>query len=119
MNAPNLAGRACLCRACGEYFSRERAFDRHRTGDYAAPGQWQGNRRCLTEAEMTERGWHRNAARCWTMETLDLAGRNRVRPADGSTANSVAKKGNGSVYVQRPATYWPFANQRGDQDEAA
>jgi len=54
------AGR-CQCTACGEYFGSERAFDRHRVGEYAQPGEWRGTRRCLTLADMLAAGWHRSA----------------------------------------------------------
>jgi hypothetical protein len=29
-----LTGRRCLCSACGEYFSADSNFDRHRQGDH-------------------------------------------------------------------------------------
>ena len=61
MTGPKLTGCRCQCGGCGDYFGSERAFDRHRLGDYAEPGQWQGTRRCLTHAEMMETGWHRSA----------------------------------------------------------
>lgn len=61
MTAPGLNGCRCQCAACGEYFGSERAFDRHRVGDYAAPGQWRGTRRCQTVAALLAAGWHRSA----------------------------------------------------------
>lgn len=82
MSAPELGGRRCQCRACGECFSRERAFDRHRVGRYAKPGELHGARRCLTVAEITARGWQRNAAGDWIMERMDNAGRSRIRAGD-------------------------------------
>jgi hypothetical protein len=104
MNASKLTGRACRCAACGEYFSRERAFDRHRTGTYAAPGQWQGGRRCLTVAEMMERGWRRNGAGCWTMEPLDSAGRDRMRAIRSPAATPVPEGGRKRVHKCVPAS---------------
>jgi len=61
MTGPALKGCRCQCAACGEYFGSERAFDRHRVGDYAAPGQWQGTRGCLALAAMLADGWVRSA----------------------------------------------------------
>ena len=61
MTGPKLTGGRCQCAGCGDYFGSERAFDRHRVGDYAEAGQRQGARRCLTYAEMMEAGWHRSA----------------------------------------------------------
>jgi hypothetical protein len=61
MTGPTLKGCRCQCAACGEYFGSERAFDRHRVGDYAEPGQWQGTRRCLGLSAMLADGWMRSA----------------------------------------------------------
>jgi len=61
MTGPTLKGCRCQCAACGEYFGSERAFDRHRVGDYAEPGQWQGTRRCLPLPAMLAAGWQRSA----------------------------------------------------------
>lgn len=57
---PKLRGCRCQCGGCGEYFSSEGAFDRHRVGNYAEPGQWKGTRRCMTLAEMLAAGFRRN-----------------------------------------------------------
>ena len=84
MTAAELAGKRCQCCACGETFSRLRAFDRHRVGQCAKPGVWRGSRRCLTPAEMKAKGWQRNAAGDWIMEPLDDAGRTRTRRSDGN-----------------------------------
>ena len=77
---PKLTGRRCQCCGCGEYFNGERGFDRHRVGVHGV------NRRCLTVAEMTARGWYRNAAGFLAMTRLDSAGRARIRPAQASPA---------------------------------
>lgn len=61
MTGPALTAGRCQCANCGEYFGSARAFDRHRVGDYAKPGEWRGNRRCLTVPEMMAAGWCRNA----------------------------------------------------------
>ena len=58
--APTLKGCRCQCAECGELFASPRAFDRHRVGDYAEPGQWQGARRCVPVADLLADGWSRN-----------------------------------------------------------
>jgi len=73
MTAVELKGNRCQCPACGEYFSRPRAFDRHRVGDHAKLDEWQGVRRCLTEAEMQARGMQRNAAGMWIVDCRHAA----------------------------------------------
>ena len=60
MTGPELKGCRCQCAACDEYFGSERAFDRHRVGPYAEPGEWVGNRRCLTSEELDASGWPTN-----------------------------------------------------------
>jgi hypothetical protein len=57
MTGPRLSGGRCQCAACGVHFTSWREFDRHRVGAYAKSGKWQGNRHCLTEAELDARGW--------------------------------------------------------------
>lgn len=57
---PKLSGNRCHCPTCGDYFGSERGFDRHRVGDYARPGEWRGNRRCLSTAAMEAAGWMRD-----------------------------------------------------------
>lgn len=54
-----VSDRRCRCSGCGQFFNSVGAFDRHRTGPYAA------GRRCLTAEEMTARGWLHNAAGFW------------------------------------------------------
>jgi hypothetical protein len=77
---PKLTGRRCQCCDCGEYFNGERGFDRHRIGAYGV------DRCCLSVAEMTARGWYRNAAGFWAIARLDSAGRARIWPAQGDPA---------------------------------
>lgn len=90
MSAPVLRGSRCQCAACGEFFSRPRAFDRHRVGSYAKQGEWRGDRRCLTPAEMMAKGWTRNPAGIWVTGALDGAGRARARARSGGGATPVA-----------------------------
>lgn len=54
-----LTGNRCQCPACGEYFNRVSTFDKHRVGPY------DGKRKCLTRAEMADKGWSVNAAGFW------------------------------------------------------
>lgn len=56
---PRLTGNRCQCTACGDYFSSERSFNRHRVGDFAKPGQ-PGTRRCVPAADLLANGWVRN-----------------------------------------------------------
>jgi len=56
-----LKGCRCECPTCLERFGSVRAFDRHRIGEYRAPGALTDTRRCLTLAQMLAAGWHRNA----------------------------------------------------------
>lgn len=92
MTGPTLGEARCQCAACGELFNRTRVFDRHRVGEYAKAGEWAHHRRCLTVAEMTARGWRRNAAGFWVMDALDAAGRARTRPTEGRPASRVAPR---------------------------
>jgi len=61
MSGPTLKGCRCQCAACGEYFGSERAFDRHRVGEYEVPGRAADSRRCLRLRELLCAGWHRSA----------------------------------------------------------
>ena len=62
-----LRGAECECTGCGERFSRERNFDRHRVGPSHA-------RRCLSVEAMAAQGWRRNARGSWVTNPLDAAG---------------------------------------------
>lgn len=81
MNAP-LTGATCECTTCGERFSRERSFDRHRVGTIGA-------RRCLSSAEMIARGWVRNARGHWINEPLPAAGIKRLRAIESPPVPSL------------------------------
>jgi hypothetical protein len=70
-----LSGNQCRCSHCGEFFTRLRTFERHRIGSFADRGI---HRRCLSEFEMYARGWSRNKAGFWIMETMS---ERRARPA--------------------------------------
>ena len=63
MKLPRKA-RVCGCRNCGLVFTTVRSFDRHRVGPYdiSKPGF---GRRCLTEAELTDKGMVQDARGRW------------------------------------------------------
>lgn len=65
MTGPRLTGGRCHCVGCGLFFTSRREFDRHRIGSYAKPREWEGNRRCLTSAELQARGWRTNERGLW------------------------------------------------------
>jgi hypothetical protein len=46
-----LNGQRNQCPTCGEYFTRNSVFDKHRTGNFVPP-----QRRCLSPAEMVSKG---------------------------------------------------------------
>ena len=60
-----LTGGRCQCMECGLYFTGTREFDRHRAGNYARPGQWQGTRRCLAVVELKARRWRQDESGNW------------------------------------------------------
>ena len=55
-----LNGERNQCSACGEYFTRNSVFDKHRTGAFTPP-----ERRCLSVAEMEEKGMFKGADGFW------------------------------------------------------
>lgn len=92
-----LTGNRCQCPTCGAYFSRVRAFDRHRVGTIGI------DRRCLTEAEMIARGWQRNAAGYWIIATLDSAGKRRFAASKGAPATTPAGRRRTPARGRNPA----------------
>lgn len=50
------------CRGCGKVFSSVRSFDRHRTGPFSA----RQSRRCLSDEEMVDKGFHLNTRGWWS-----------------------------------------------------
>jgi hypothetical protein len=75
-----------ICRGCGELFNSVSMFERHRVGPFA-PITKPDTRRCLSPAEMTGKGWLKNAAGYWIREAFGDA-RNRCQggPTSGLTA---------------------------------
>lgn len=71
----------CICYGCRQRFNSASVFDAHRIGDWKERGS---NRRCLTIAEMTARGWLQNAAGYWIRERMPIV----ARPAYTSGRNS-------------------------------
>jgi hypothetical protein len=67
-----LSEKQAHCRCCDTRFSTDRLFDRHRVGSYAKPGEWRGERRCLTACEMQAKGWHANARGIWVGKAPDM-----------------------------------------------
>jgi len=59
MSRYRLTASRCLCRGCSEYFNSVYAFDRHRI--WASPTV----QRCLTPAEMVQKGMTNNASGFW------------------------------------------------------
>jgi hypothetical protein len=59
MSTP-LRGDHCQCPSCGLRFTSTHSFDKHRVGPFKPR-----MRRCLSEAELTARGWAANAAGYW------------------------------------------------------
>ena len=91
MTSPALTASRCQCGGCGELFNSTSIFDLHRTGTYAKPGEMRGNRRCMTPAEMTARGYSHNAAGFWIREarqarTAHAQGPRMTLPATGVAA---------------------------------
>jgi len=63
MKSPNLTGKRCLCRGCGERFNSVKSFDRHRVD------RTEG-RRCLLPSEMRQRGMKLNRQGFWLGESM-------------------------------------------------
>lgn len=66
---------ACTCPTCGLVFRSPAGFDMHRVGPFATlPDSKHGaqphGRRCLSVAEMTERGMARNERGQWTTAAM-------------------------------------------------
>jgi hypothetical protein len=59
-----LSGDRNQCPGCGEFFNSTFAFDKHRTGAFGK------DRRCLTVAEMQDKGMDRNAAGFWISSAM-------------------------------------------------
>jgi hypothetical protein len=64
MTTEKLSGDRSRCPACGLLFTSSHAFGKHRVGAYA-PLNKPDTRRCLTEAELRERGWSPNECGFW------------------------------------------------------
>jgi hypothetical protein len=82
-----LTGGRCQCAGCGLYFTGTREFDRHRTGEYAKPGEWKGMRRCIPLAGLEAKDW-REDARGFLMQ-----GRLERAPAGVEARNSPSPEG--------------------------
>ena len=60
-----LTGQRNQCQGCHEYFNSNKAFDKHRTGEFGK------DRRCRTPEEMLEKGMSLNKAGFWITEAYD------------------------------------------------
>jgi hypothetical protein len=60
-NGPGQDRRLCQCGACGAFFAAVSVFDKHRIGPY------DGERRCLTPAEMQARNLVLRESGVWGM----------------------------------------------------
>lgn len=54
------------CRGCGQIFSGELGFNKHRVGSHS-----KRERRCLTVDEMLDKGLTRNDKGLWTTSIID------------------------------------------------
>jgi hypothetical protein len=59
-----LKGARNQCQGCKEYFNSEKAFERHRIGEYGV------DRRCRTPEEMMERGYSKNKQGFWITQKM-------------------------------------------------
>ena len=61
----NLGSQRNQCQGCKQYFNSNKAFDKHRTGEYGV------NRRCRTPEEMMAKGMLINHAGFWITKAYD------------------------------------------------
>lgn len=90
-----LIGNRCRCAACGEGFNSVSVFDRHRVGTW---GNGSAARQCLTPAAMAERGWSRNPAGFWIMETRAQRAARAVASRAGAAIGAEAGRSGGSGF---------------------
>jgi hypothetical protein len=70
-----LNGQQNQCPACGEFFSTNASFDKHRTGPFGKPGV-PSKRRCFTLTEMVEKGFRKNYLFYWSSGGNNLHDKN-------------------------------------------
>ncbi len=85
-SSPMLKGCRCQCTACRDYFGSERAFDRHRVGNFAKAGDWRSTRRCLEKDEMRALGWFKDERGFWLTPDPRRAGARVLGPFDAASA---------------------------------
>jgi hypothetical protein len=88
MTARVLVGNRCQCPSCGDWFNSTSTFDRHRIGPFET-AQSAGARRCLTVAEMIDRGWSRNEAGFWIERRRKASTVRAQAPRRGRVATGV------------------------------
>ena len=59
-----LEGEHNQCPGCGEYFNSNKAFDKHRIGDFGV------DRRCVTVEEMLAKGMSLSKTNWWITEAM-------------------------------------------------
>ena len=81
------------CPSCGETFTSDTGFDKHRIKTPVLPGLEEYGWRCANAAEMEARGYHRNAKGWWCRDTRSTppgsAGADSQGP-DGSLGQGAA-----------------------------
>jgi hypothetical protein len=70
------------CETCGERFSTDRNFDRHRVGQWDRPAGDPEGRRCLTPTELEAKGLARDPDGVW-----------RERPPEGGFPAAAVERG--------------------------
>lgn len=89
MTTRTLTGNRCQCPTCADWFNSTSTFDRHRVGSFESAGV-ANTRHCLAEAEMTARGWSRNAAGFWIERRREAATISAQGPRVAPPASGVA-----------------------------
>jgi len=69
MNRRKLNGDHNQCAGCGEFFNSTLAFEKHRVGEHAG-----NQRRCLTTAEMEEKGMAVSSSGWWVSSPMPKYG---------------------------------------------
>lgn len=89
MTAPKLGNGTCQCTACDDLFNSTTAFDGHRVGAFETLTSG-SQRRCLTPAEMEDKGWLRNSRGFWITGSREASTSTLEQPSDSPIATPVA-----------------------------
>lgn len=101
-----LTGSRCRCVGCGEHFNSASVFDRHRIGSFGTLRR-PDDRRCLTPAEMTAKGWAKNAAGFWVRESGAVLAEKRR-----GSCQRTRKSGDRTQRLDRPAPMPEAASEK-------